>query len=1157
MTFQPFEPFLPCADGSPAGVYSSNRNSNPSPRLDERKHVIVFEGGTGACTSPEHCVEGYKTEPYKFSSLFLPEEIEGHTILSEDSAVKNPLQNYSKWLVPYCTQDLFLGDIKKGEMGELDLIASGSAIVRAVLSHWQQEVQNMDVEADSLKDGVEQLVIVGVSAGAIGVLNHIQTIRETANATRVASVLYILDSSTISDQWDDNSNFTDTYVDFSEHPLCDTTNAIAELYDEVSDLPCCLSTHCMLRHDDSLFKFRKTSGDQDIEGDRSTMMSEEMLLFDSNYDPLAIFANMAIEKNETGLVNIMQNMWNVAELAGSRKSRPLETSAYLGPNVHWFISSCFTHGFLVPSVALLHVRCQHDDVRGADYNYVCSSNGLGVQAEVALASMKVTLWQTKDTWQLAMMQGRAIRDIISAFVTRADPDGDSSSYHTSVEIDGSCYGPNCGLTAGNPPPCQSLIELERTFFPVPAYMQVLWFCAFAVIIATAGLRLGCVLGRAKIERPDTSRKSQLIRRKSLVLLPQREIKSVVCSIRGLSISIEGSGTPLVNNVSLRLNRGEVVGLMGRSGAGKSVLLSALSQHCQRGLVVSFSQSNDGADLSRIQKGYLRQSDQVKMENMVASEYLHLSALIHGADPERFNSCYSFIENLFARSRRVLSEEDEEAGEECDGTVALLSEEEDKTQASRFDPFNHAKIKSLSGGQRRILAMATQFLTAPSLVLLDEPLSGLDSASSEQVMDFVHFLAQKQCTILITIHQPSNKILSCLDSVVILDSGNIILNERMEALASRAQLSTDLERLLSELFARSTKRATTNKRHSLLLLPSSRAPSTRRTIVNTVGEDASPDDDLGTNNDDSTPKNDFSKGRAAYTYVKEYVALCRRLYCNYGMDWPDMISLPIVFSLFAWVLSFDNGSFVQEVIVTSFYISLPLNMFRHKVHLSCEMWRDHLFELDDRKISLVTYQLATQSFTFAIPILSLCISLIIGYSILGWSFKMLPVLLLFSTVHLLVGLQIGRTLCVYFRGEYRKFSKYFAIILFLNFIFGGMLVSVEKLPAGLSWMYALSFTFWAISGATLNQLQFRDSEAYCLDALTCIISDGSFLSRYLGFAPTSNCYLALIVLTIWFVGWMILEYILLCYQCAGLPKPKLPSCAELMCCKKMSGQNPSN
>jgi hypothetical protein len=277
LVFQPFDPFLPCADGSPAGIYSNRYDAQSSNLPDQTKHVIVFEGG-GACTSPEDCQAENLTEPYKFSSLFLPKEIKGDTILSEEDADENLLQNYTKWLVPYCTQDLFLGDITKGEIG--GFVPSGSSVFRGAISHWKREVQKESISKEG-SGGVDHLVVAGISAGAIGLLNHVGTVRDAAQEVGVGSVLYILDSPTISDRYD-NANFAyamETYVDLTMHPLCDPANFFSELYNEISDLPCCLSTHCMLRHDKRLSKF--LADGEGLEGHASgneTSTSEEIFI---------------------------------------------------------------------------------------------------------------------------------------------------------------------------------------------------------------------------------------------------------------------------------------------------------------------------------------------------------------------------------------------------------------------------------------------------------------------------------------------------------------------------------------------------------------------------------------------------------------------------------------------------------------------------------------------------------------------------------------------------------------------------------------------------------------------------------------------------------------------------------------------------------------
>jgi hypothetical protein len=85
ITFHPLQPFVPCADGSPAGIYAEQ---NPKVEIASSKnHVIVFIGG-GACTSLADCVDGYNMEPFKFTTKLNPLHIEGDTILSRDPKIR-------------------------------------------------------------------------------------------------------------------------------------------------------------------------------------------------------------------------------------------------------------------------------------------------------------------------------------------------------------------------------------------------------------------------------------------------------------------------------------------------------------------------------------------------------------------------------------------------------------------------------------------------------------------------------------------------------------------------------------------------------------------------------------------------------------------------------------------------------------------------------------------------------------------------------------------------------------------------------------------------------------------------------------------------------------------------------------------------------------
>jgi ABC-type multidrug transport system ATPase subunit len=74
------------------------------------------------------------------------------------------------------------------------------------------------------------------------------------------------------------------------------------------------------------------------------------------------------------------------------------------------------------------------------------------------------------------------------------------------------------------------------------------------------------------------------------------------------------------------------------------------------------------------------------------------------------------------------------------------------------------IRRLSGGERKRLAFATVLLTDPHIVLIDEPMSGLDSYLAKALMKLMRQMANDQHrTIIVVLHQPTSDMLAFLDS----------------------------------------------------------------------------------------------------------------------------------------------------------------------------------------------------------------------------------------------------------------------------------------------------------------------------------------------------------------------------------------------------------
>ncbi|PIO75385.1 ABC transporter, ATP-binding protein [Teladorsagia circumcincta] len=93
--------------------------------------------------------------------------------------------------------------------------------------------------------------------------------------------------------------------------------------------------------------------------------------------------------------------------------------------------------------------------------------------------------------------------------------------------------------------------------------------------------------------------------------------------------------------------------------------------------------------------------------------------------------------------------------------------EDVIQAMSLSSCRNTRIgrvlkKSLSGGERKRLAFATEILTDPSILFCDEPTSGLDSFMALRVVVALKMLASKGKTVIITIHQPSSQVYEMAD-----------------------------------------------------------------------------------------------------------------------------------------------------------------------------------------------------------------------------------------------------------------------------------------------------------------------------------------------------------------------------------------------------------
>ncbi len=225
----------------------------------------------------------------------------------------------------------------------------------------------------------------------------------------------------------------------------------------------------------------------------------------------------------------------------------------------------------------------------------------------------------------------------------------------------------------------------------------------------------------------------------------------------------------VDNVTLTVERREIVGILGANGSGKSTLVRILSTLLipDTGTVRIF--------------GY----DVVKDDRMV-------QRLINRVSVEAsFFKKLSPMENLIYAARLYNM-----PGAEARAKIRSILERLGIPKDRIGQP-----LENMSRGMQQKVAIARAFLTAPIVLLLDEPTTGLDPRSKQDVQTFVRQLRQDHdATILITTHDMDEAEALC-DRVAIIDQGRIValgtVDELKQAVSERLERTTPIT--LNEVF----------------------------------------------------------------------------------------------------------------------------------------------------------------------------------------------------------------------------------------------------------------------------------------------------------------------------------------------------------------------
>jgi len=233
----------------------------------------------------------------------------------------------------------------------------------------------------------------------------------------------------------------------------------------------------------------------------------------------------------------------------------------------------------------------------------------------------------------------------------------------------------------------------------------------------------------------------------------------------------GKRVVAVDNVSFQVERGEIFGILGPNGTGKSTLIRLMSTLLSpdTGTVRIF-----GYDVVREEAKVKPLINRVSVEASFFKKLSPMENLVFGA-------------RLYGRdgdsSRRDI--------------VAIL------TRLGLEERSISSPMEDMSRGMQQKVAIARAFLTAPVLLLLDEPTTGLDPHSKREVQAFVREIRdQHDATVLLTTHDMQEADVLC-DRIAIVDSGRIVALDTPAALKQLVATPEGAEPSLEDVFLQLT------------------------------------------------------------------------------------------------------------------------------------------------------------------------------------------------------------------------------------------------------------------------------------------------------------------------------------------------------------------
>ncbi|KAL1188923.1 ABC transporter G family member 6 [Cardamine amara subsp. amara] len=207
---------------------------------------------------------------------------------------------------------------------------------------------------------------------------------------------------------------------------------------------------------------------------------------------------------------------------------------------------------------------------------------------------------------------------------------------------------------------------------------------------------------------------------------------------------------LLNGISGEARDGEILAVLGASGSGKSTLIDALANRIAKGSLKGNVTLNGEVLNSKMQKAisaYVMQDD-LLFPMLTVEETLMFAAEFR-------------LPRSLSKSKKNLR------------VQALIDQLGLRNAANTV--IGDEGHRGISGGERRRVSIGIDIIHDPILLFLDEPTSGLDSTSALSVIKVLKRIAQSGSMVIMTLHQPSYRLLRLLDRLLFLSRGQTVFS----------------------------------------------------------------------------------------------------------------------------------------------------------------------------------------------------------------------------------------------------------------------------------------------------------------------------------------------------------------------------------------------